>query len=288
MSKTLIASIVIFLLVAVTAYGSLFTVRETEQAMVLQFGEQKEIVTKPGLHFKLPFIQTLIYFDKRVLDYDASIQEVPTSDQKQLIVDSFARYRIVDPLLFYQTVFNEIGIRQRLDALINDSLRAILGKVPLSQVLTPKRSTLIDDFTDLVALKAQEFGVEMVDVRIKRIDLPPENSQAIFRRMQTQREQEARKIRAEGDKESRRIRADADKQQRVILAEARKTAEIVRGEGDAQAQKLYNNAYSADAGFFDFWRSMQAMQKALVGDSTSFIGAPDGDFFRYFSQEKNQ
>lgn len=288
MSKTLIASIVILLLVAITAYGSLFTVRETEQVMVLQFGEEKEIITDPGLNFKLPFIQTLIYLDKRVLDYDASIQEVPTSDQKQLIVDSFARYRIVDPLLFYQTVFNEIGIRQRLDALINDSLRAILGKVPLSQVLTPKRSTLIDDFTNLVALKAQEFGIEMVDVRIKRIDLPPENSQAIFRRMQTQREQEARKIRAEGDKESRRIRADADKKQRVILAEARKTAEIVRGEGDAQAQKLYNNAYSADKGFFDFWRSMQAMQKALGSESTSFIGAPDGDFFRYFNQEKAQ
>ena len=287
MSKSLISLIVLGVILFTTAYSTLFTVRETEQVMVLQFGEQKEIITKPGLNFKLPFIQTLIYFDKRILDYDASIQEVPTADQKQLIVDSFSRYRIVDPLLFYQTVFNEIGMRQRLDALINDSLRAILGKVPLSEVLTPKRSTLIDDFTKLVAEKAREFGVEMVDVRIKRIDLPPENSQAIFRRMQTQREQEARKIRAEGDKESRRIRADADKQQRVILAEARKKAEILRGEGDAEAQRLYNAAYSKDEDFFDFWRSMQAMQKALIGDSTSFIGAPDGDFFRYFNKEAN-
>lgn len=287
MSKSLISLIVLGVVLFTTAYSTLFTVRETEQVMVLQFGEQKEIITKPGLNFKLPFIQTLIYFDKRILDYDASIQEVPTADQKQLIVDSFSRYRIVDPLLFYQTVFNEIGMRQRLDALINDSLRAILGKVPLSEVLTPKRSTLIDDFTKLVAEKAREFGVEMVDVRIKRIDLPPENSQAIFRRMQTQREQEARKIRAEGDKESRRIRADADKQQRVILAEARKKAEILRGEGDAEAQRLYNAAYSKDEDFFDFWRSMQAMQKALIGDSTSFIGAPDGDFFRYFNKEAN-
>ena len=262
-----------------------FSVRETEQVLVMQFGNPKRIIDTPGLNYKLPFIQQTIVFDKRILDYDANPQEVPTIDQKQVVVDAYARYRIIDALDFYKTVRNELGMQQRLDSTLNDALRALLGDVTLSTVMTPKRSELMADLTKIVSGSVKSFGIEVVDVRIKRIDLPPENSQAIFRRMQTQREQEARKIRAEGDKESRTIRADADKQKRVIIANAKRTAEIERGLGDAEAQRIYSAAYGKDSEFFDFWRSMQAMNKGLSSESTTYIGKPSGDFFRFFNND---
>ncbi|MEM7073391.1 MAG: protease modulator HflC [Pseudomonadota bacterium] len=264
-----------------------YTVRETEQVLILQFGKALEVVDTPGLYFKIPFVQTTTYLDKRVLDYDARAQEVPTQDQKQLIVDAFARYRIVDPLNFFQTVQSEAGMQVRLDSLINAALRAVLGDVELAVVLTPKRSELMSLFTERVALEASEFGIEVIDVRIKRIDLPQENSEAIFRRMSTQREQEARKIRAEGGKEARTIRAEADRRKRVIVAEAQRTGEILRGEGDGAAQEIYNAAYGQDAEFFDFWRSMQALRKGVSGQTTTYVGPPQGDFFRFFFQEKS-
>ena len=262
-----------------------FSVRETEQVLVMQFGNPKRIIDTPGLNYKLPFIQQTIVFGKRILDYDANPQEVPTIDQKQVVVDAYARYRIIDALDFYKTVRNELGMQQRLDSTLNDALRALLGDVTLSTVMTPKRSELMADLTKIVSGSVKSFGIEVVDVRIKRIDLPPENSQAIFRRMQTQREQEARKIRAEGDKESRTIRADADKQKRVIIANAKRTAEIERGLGDAEAQRIYSAAYGKDSEFFDFWRSMQAMNKGLSSESTTYIGKPSGDFFRFFNND---
>ncbi|MEM7071233.1 MAG: protease modulator HflC [Pseudomonadota bacterium] len=265
-----------------------YIVRETEQVLVLEFGKALKVVSEPGLHFKIPFVQTSNYLDKRILDYDARAQEVPTKDQKQLIVDAFARYRIVDPLVFFQTVQSEIGMQTRLDSLINAALRAVLGEVTLATVLTPERSQLMALFTKQVSQESSEFGIEVIDVRIKRIDLPKENSEAIFRRMSTQREQEARKIRAEGDKEARRLRAEADKRRRVMISEAQRTSEILRGEGDQGAQNIYNEAYGRDVDFFDFWRSMQALKKGITSDSTTYVGSPSGDFFRYFFDDDGQ
>jgi len=278
----------ILLLIGAVAWGTLFTVRETEQVLITEFGEPVRVITEPGLHFKVPIIQDLRYFDRRLLDYDAASQEVPTLDQKQLIVNAFARYRIVDALGFFKTVGTEVGMEARLGSIMNTALRGVLGDVPLSTVLTPQRARLMRQITEQANANAKDFGVEVVDVRIKRVDLPEENSQAIFRRMQTQREQEARKIRAEGERDSRRIRAEADKTQRVIVAEARKTGEILRGEGDAEAQKIYNEAYTKDEDFFDFWRSMQAMQRGLPGDTTRYVGPPDSDFFRFFTDERGR
>ncbi|RED54208.1 protease modulator HflC [Aestuariispira insulae] len=271
--------------VAAVAYSSMFTVRETEQALVFELGKPVEKKVETGLNFKIPFIQEVRYFDKRVLDYDASAKEIPTADQKQVVVDAFTRYRINNPLGFYTAVNNEISLQQRLDAIIDNSLRDVLGDVQLADVLTPKRAQMMRDFTQLVESQATGFGVEVVDVRIKRIDLPEANSQAIYRRMSTEREKEARLFRAEGEKASRRIKADADKQKRIIEAEAAKKAEILRGEGDAQAQAIYNDAYGQDAEFFDFWRSMQALEKGLSSEKTTYVGPPSGEFFRYFSTD---
>lgn len=285
MKKSGIALLVLAGVVLIISYFTLFTVRETENAIVLQFGNPQQIITEPGLKYKIPFVQNVVYFDQRVLGYDANKREIPTDDQKQVVVDAFARYKIVDPLQFFITVGNQTFLQQRLDSVVDKGLRDVLGAVTLEVVMTPERARLMEDVTRRVASESKKFGIEVVDVRIKRIDLPEENSQAIFRRMQTQREQEARKFRAEGDKESRRIRAEADKQQRVIVAEARKKAEILRGTGDAEAQAIYNDAYGKDEAFFDFWRSMQALRKGLGEKSTTYVGPPKGDFFRYFTNE---
>lgn len=285
MNRSSLIILGLVVVIFITGISAAFTVRETEQVLVMRFGEPQREISEPGLHFKVPFVDTARFFDKRVLDYDADQQEIPTADQKQLVVNAFARYRITDPLRFFQTVGTERGIEQRFNSLINASLREVIGEVNLSVVLTPERARLMEDFTRIVAREAATFGIEVVDVRIKRIDLPEDNSEAIFQRMTTQRQQEARLARAEGDKEAQRIRAEGDKRQRVIVSEATREAEILRGKGDAEAQGLYNNAYGQDVAFFDFWRSMQAMEKGLGGDTTTFVGAPNSDFFRYFQNE---
>ena len=285
MSRTnLIIGIAVFI-IGVIISSSTFVIREDEQALVLQFGDPRREVKEAGLNFKVPFIQDAVYFDKRVLDFDASAAEVPTLDQKQLVVDSFARYRIVDPLKFYQTVVFEANAEAQINNIISAALRDAFGQELFTLLMTEKRALLMVGVTKTVDLAARDLGIEVVDVRIKRVDLPEENSQAIFRRMQTQREQEARGIRAEGDKKAREIRADADKQQRVIVAEAKKTSEILRGEGDAVATKLYNQAFGNDRDFFDFYRSLQAMRKGLTGESTSYVGPPRGEFYRFFKGE---
>ena len=225
----------------------------------------------------------MVYFDKRVLDFDLRSEEIPTLDQKQMVVDAFARFRIIDPLKFFQTVNNEQGIQSRLATIISSNLRRVLGEVQMSRVLTEERASLMRNIRDAVNKEAAGFGVDVIDVRIRRVDLPEENSQAIFARMKTQREQEARRIRAEGGKEAQVVRAEADKEQRVIVAEARRRAEILRGEGDAESTKIYAEAYGRDAEFFDFWRSMQALTRALAGNTTALVGSPEGAFFRYFN-----
>ncbi|MDJ0948641.1 MAG: protease modulator HflC [Alphaproteobacteria bacterium] len=270
------------IIVGVLAFSALFTVHQAEQALVLQFGKVVRQVQEPGLNFKIPFVQNVIYFDKRVLDYNNPAGEIPTLDQKQVIVDAFARYRIVNPLLFFQTVANEAGMRQRLSNIIDTNLRNILGGVPLVTILTEQRAELMKTVAQQVDQQGQRFGINVLDVRIMRVDLPEENSQAIFRRMQTQREQEARKIRAEGDREDKRIRAEADKQSRIIVADAQRQAEILRGEGDGKAQEIYNKAFGQDPQFFRFYESMKSYREGLRGDSTRYIGPPDGDFFRFF------
>ena len=284
MNKTSLAVIgLVVVALGVVVFGAVFTVHQAEQTLVLQFGNPVRVVQDPGIHFKLPFVQNIVAFDKRVLDFDAKAEEVPTSDQKQLVVDAFARYRIEDPLKFYQTVNNERGMQIRLGNLINANLRAVFGEVTLATLLTAERGKLIRNIADRVKVQGTAFGINVLDVRLKRVDLPEANSQAIFRRMQTQREQEARKIRAEGQKDAKRIRADADKQRTIIQANAQKKGDILRGQGEAKAQNTYNAAYGKDREFFDFWVSMNALSEGLTGESTRYIGPPDGDFFRFFS-----
>ncbi|MGQ0674686.1 MAG: protease modulator HflC [Rhodospirillales bacterium] len=280
----LIVAGVALLAVAFVAAQSLYTVQQAQQALVLQFGQPIRVVDSPGLNYKLPFVQNVVYFDKRVLDFDADRAEVPTLDQKQVDVDSFARYRIVDPLLFFQSARDEAGLRQQLRTLMNANLYQVFAKVPMAQVLSGERAQLMERITENVSSQAKAFGIDVIDVRVKRVDLPEENSQAIFRRMQTQREQEARKIRAEGARDAQAIRADADKRVRVIVADAQKKGQILRGEGEAEATRIYNAAYSKDPAFFDFFRSLQAMSRGLGGDTTRYVGPPDGEFFRFFGR----
>ena len=268
--------------VLVLVLSALFTVHQTQQALVLQFGNPKRVVQEPGLHVKLPFIQNAVYVDRRVLDFDAESQEVILGDQKRLVVDSFARYRIVDPLRFYQSVGGETVLRGRINTILDASMRKVLGEVPLFTVLSADRAELMNNIRNQANIEAKQFGIDIVDVRIKRADLPAENSQAIYRRMQTEREREAKELRAQGAEMAQRIRARADRERVVLLAEARKEAQIARGEGDGEAVRIFADAFGQDVEFFTFYRSMQAYRDALGDDNTSFVLSPDSEFFRYF------
>jgi modulator of FtsH protease HflC len=263
--------------------SALFTVHQTQQALVLQFGNPKRVITDPGLHVKLPFIQNAIYIDRRVLDFDAESQEVILGDQKRLVVDAFARYKIIDPLRFYQSVGSEELLRGRIDTILDASLRKVLGEVPLFTVLSADRAALMNSIRNQANTETEQFGIDIVDVRIKRADLPAENSQAIYRRMQTEREREAKELRAQGAELAQRIRSRADRERRVIIAEAEKEGEIIRGEGDAQAIRIFAEAFGQDVDFFTFYRSMQAYRDALGDDNTSFVLSPDSEFFRFFN-----
>ncbi len=270
-------------LLGILGFSAVFTVHQTEQALILRFGEPRRVITEPGLKFKLPlFVEDVVKFDRRILDYDVRAEEIPTGDQKQIVVDAFTRYRIVDPLKFFQTVTNERGMESRLDSVITSNLRAVFGKVDLAVVMTEQRSALMDTIFEQVKAEGVAFGIDVIDVRMKRVDLPEENNQAIYRRMQTQREQVARRFRADGDRQARTIRADADRQVTVIEATAQKKAEILMGTGDAEAQRIYNGAYGEDWEFFNFWVSLNKLREGLSGDTTSYVGAPGGGFIRFF------
>ncbi|HEY6334807.1 MAG TPA: protease modulator HflC [Alphaproteobacteria bacterium] len=281
----LLGAAIAVLVLLIVLNSAVFTVQQAEQALVLRFGAVVRQVDQPGLHFKLPIVENVAYFDKRLLDFDAESQRVPTTDQKPLLVDAFARYRIVNPLRFFQLANNERGFEERFRVIINSAVQNEISKVPLLTMLTPERAAVIKQITEIVRSNAENYGVAVVDVRLKTVNFPRELISSVVSRMQTQRGQEARKIRAEGDKESRRIHADADLQERVIIAEARKQAEITEGLGDAEAQRIYNEAYGKDVKFFDFWRSMQAMTVALPKDTTTYVGGANNDFFRYFGSE---
>ena len=278
----LFAIAAVLVVVGIFAMSSLFIVDQTEQALVLQFGQPLRVLRDPGLQVKKPFIQNVIIYDKRLLDFEPPPEEVIASDQKRLIVDTYARYRITNPLLFYQTVASEVTARARLGALVSGSLRQVIGNVTLSALLSPQRATIMRQIRDAVAGQAKPFGIEVVDVRIRRADLPPQNSEAIFARMRSERQQQAALYRGEGAQAAKTVRANADRERTVILADAQRDAQKVRGDGDAKAIEIYANAYDQDKDFFVFYRSLQAYRDALTGNNTSFVLNPNSSFFRFF------
>ena len=272
------------ILIGVVIFQSLFIVQEISQAIVLQFGDPKKIVTKAGLNFKLPFIQNVVYLDKRILNLDNDPEEVIAADQKRLIVDAFARFKIVDPLKFYISVGNERVARSRLATIINSRIRGVLGTQELATLLSTDRARQMQIIQSQVNDEAKNFGINIVDVRIKRADLPPANSEAIYKRMQTEREREAKEFRAQGAEIAQKIRSTADKDVTVILAQANKKSEIMKGEGDGERNKIFANAFGRDPQFFAFYRAMQAYEKALIGGETSLVLSPDSDFFKFFGK----
>lgn len=284
MKKGLLGGFLLLLAAAaVLIFMSVYTVNETQQALVLQFGQPVKVVKEPGLKFKKPFIQNVDFFDKRILELDAPAQEAIASDRKRLVVDAFLRYRIEDPLKFFQTVLDERRARQRLSTVLESSLRRVLGESTFTAVVRDDRGKLMAEITQLVDGEAKNFGIKIIDVRLKRADLPEANSLAIYRRMQTERQREAAEIRAQGEEQARRIRADADRQVTVLKANATRDAEKLRGEGDAERNNVFADAFTRDADFFGFYRSMQAYETGLQGKDTRMLMSPNTEFFRYFN-----
>jgi len=263
--------------------SSFFYVDQRVQALVLQFGEPVKLIKEPGLQFKIPLMQNVEYFDKRLILFDNPREEIISSDKKRLIVDTFARYIIVDPLKYYQTIRYESALRNRLGSILNDSLRQVLGRVPLADVISNKRKALLEEVGILVAAEAKDFGIKVEDVRIRRADLPPANSEAIFRRMQTERQQEAAQFRAEGNEEARKITSESERERTVLLANAERDGEILKGQGDAGKNKILGEAFSKDPEFFAFYRSMKAYSVALNNGDTTMVLSPESTFFEFFN-----
>ncbi len=277
-----------FLLLAIVAVAaavgfSAFIVNQTHRALVLQFGEPVRAIDEPGLYWRTPFVQTVEQFDRRILDLQTDEQEVIASDQKRLIVDAFARYRITDPLAFYKAFRGEVGARQRLTAIVDSTIRSVLGRATFIDVVRNKRDTLMKQTIKQVNDDVRNLGVEIVDVRIRRADLPEANSQAIYRRMQTERQREAAELRAQGSEQSQRIKSTADKEVTVLLANANRDSERMRGDGDAERNRIYADAFTKDRDFFAFYRSMQAYEESLKGSHTRIVLSPNSEFFRYFN-----
>jgi membrane protease subunit HflC len=289
------AAAVLLLIAVVVAYSTFFTVYQTRQALVVRLGQPVRVITEPGLNAKIPFIDSVIYIDKRILNVESPAQEVIASSQdktdaalaqaaqagERLVVDAFARYRITDPLKFYQTIGLEDS-NARLSILLNSALRRVLGAATLADAVRNKREVLMGQMRDQLDRDAQPFGIHIVDVRIRRVDLPEQNSQAVYQRMQTERQREAAEFRAQGSQKAQEIRARADRDVTVLLADATSQSETVRGEGDATRNQIYADAYGQDPGFFSFYRSMQAYERSMLHSDTHFVLRPDSDFFRYF------
>jgi membrane protease subunit HflC len=279
---TLLAIVAIMVILA----SSLFTVDQRQTGIVFQFGEAVRIIEKPGLNIKIPLIQNVQFLDKRILNVTAEEKELTASDEKRVIVDAFAKYKIVNPLKFVKTVHNYSGANLRLNKLLESAMRTVIGQYPLSTLLTDKRATLMYQIRDLVHAETSAFGIELIDVRILKADLPKENSEAIYSRMQTERHKEAKQIRAEGAEESARIRAKADKKNKVILAEAYMESQKIKGLGDNEAAKIYNDAYSKDPEFYKFYRSLAAYKASLGKENTQFVLSPNVEFFKYLQMGK--
>ncbi|MBB5054828.1 MAG: protease modulator HflC [Afipia sp.] len=278
-----IVALFVLLVAIVVGYSSLFTVSETQQVLLVRLGEPVRVVTTPGLNFKVPFIDSVISIDKRILDLENPSQEVIASDQKRLVVDAFARYRIKDPLRFYQTLGSIQAANIQLTTLLNSSLRRVLGEVPFIQVVRDERDVLMARIRDQLDREATSYGIAVVDVRIRRADLPEQNSQAVYQRMQTERQREAAEFRAQGGQRAQEIRSKADREATVIVAEANSQSEKIRGEGDGERNRLFAEAYGQDADFFTFYRSMSAYENSLKNNDTRFLLRPDSEFFRYFA-----
>lgn len=274
----IIAGVVLLLVV----YGSLFILDQRQQALVVQLGEVVDVRTEPGLHFKLPFVQEVVFYDNRLLDIHMQSQEVIAFDRKRLLVDAFAKYKIIDPLKYYQSVRTDRGLGKKFGPVLESSIREEIGRVNLIDLLSGKRHQVMDAIRARANTVAGNYGIDILDVRIMRTDLPQENSDAIYERMKTQHEKEARQTRAEGAEEALKIKANAGKTKRVILAEAKKQAEILRGEGDGAATKIFADAYSKDADFYKFYRTMQAYRSSMQGKDTRMVLSPDNEFMHFF------
>ena len=275
--------VVLILAALVVGYSSLFTVYQTQQALVVRLGNPVRVVDQPGLNFKLPFVDNVIPIDRRILDLEAPAQEVIASDQKRLVVDAFARYRIKDPLRFYQTLGSITGANSQLAILLNSALRRVLGEVTFIHLVRDQRADLMARIRDLVDREAQSYGIDVVDVRIRRADLPEQNSQAVYQRMQTERQREAAEFRANGSQRAQETRARADREVTVLVADAQAKAEQIRGEGDATRNKIFAEAFNRDPDFFAFYRSMQAYEASLKPNDTRLLLKPDTSFFKYFN-----
>ena len=288
MRRSLIIIAVLVVALGIVLSSALFTVNQAQWALVLQFGNPKLPIREKGLNVKLPFVQNVVYFDRLILDFDPPAEQVTLGDQKRLDVDMFVRYRIEDPLLFYRTVSNERGARQRLGPVVSATVRRVLGNVTLVGMLSEQRERVTTDIRGEVSEEAKRFGIAIVDVRIRRADLPEQAAQAIYARMRSEREREAAEARAQGYEVAQQIRASADRDRVVLLAESRKQAEIMRGEGDAVANRTWASAFGRDEDFFRFYRSMQAYRTALHDNSTSMVLSPNSEFFRYFGSFAGQ
>lgn len=283
-NKLFVLGIVVVVL-GIVAANALFTVQQTKQAIVLQFGEAKRVIKDPGLAFKIPVVQNVIFYDNRILDLDPPSFEVLLTDKKRIIVDAYARYRIVDPLAFFRRVTTEAILRDRFGKIINSSLRRVIATVSLRDLLSEKRNDIMGTIQAVVSESATSFGVEIVDIRIGRTELPTQTRQSVFDRMRTEREREARELRAEGGEEARKIRAKADLEKTVIIAEAERQAEILRGEGEGGRNKILGKAYGKDPAFFDFYKSLAEYRKNLVDTGTTMVLSPDSEFFRFFDND---
>jgi len=274
-----IAAVVVLLIVLMS---SMFTVHQTEKALVKQFGNPGRVVTQPGLQFKIPLVQDVAYFDNRILDLEPPQEEVIAADQKRLVVDSYARYRIADPLQFFQLVTSEANANTRLSSIINSALRRVIGNVPLASVVAEKRASVMQEVRDEVNAQAKSWGMDVIDVRIKRADLPGENSDAIYQRMKTERQREAAQFRGEGKREAQKIHANADRQVIEIRAKAQQQSEILRGEGDSESIRIYADAFNRDKDFFSLYWSLEAYRRSLANGDTTLVLSPDSEFFRFF------
>ncbi len=280
--------LLLFASIAIAIGFSAFIVSQTHRALVLQFGEPVRAIDEPGLYWRTPFIQTVEQFDRRILDLQTDEQEVIASDQKRLIVDAFARYRLTDPLQFYRAFRSEVGARQRLTAIVDSTIRSVLGRATFIDLVRNKREDLMKQTIKQVNDDVKTLGVEIVDVRIRRADLPEANSQAIYRRMQTERQREAAELRAQGSEQSQRIKASADKDVTVLLANATRDSERMRGDGDAERNRIYAESFNKNPDFFAFYRSMQAYEEALKGSHTRIVVSPTSEFFRYFNDPQSK
>jgi membrane protease subunit HflC len=283
MRAFLVFLLVLVAIAAAGVYASAFIVHQNEQALVLEFGKPKRVVQTPGLNWKLPLVETVDIFDKRILDLDTETKEITASDQKRLLVDTFARYRIVDPLKFYQTLRYEGAVRSRLGPVIESAMRRALGAATFQDLVRDKRELLMKQIADNVNEEGKDFGLEIVDVRIKRADLPEQNLKSVFDRMRAERQREAAEFRAQGTGEANRIKATADREVTVIKAEATRKGEELRGAGEAERNRIFAEAFNRDPDFFGFYRSMQAYEAGLKSGDTRLVISPDSDFFKYFS-----